>query len=147
LPAVAVLASFLVGGAAALPGVANATDAGDPIRGKAVFADRCLRCHTYPSDFALTADDLAADAGSRGKEGTPLAGLIRRKAGTLPDYFYSDAMLAADVVWTAETLRDFIQSPRTFIRYNRMGFSGVQDEGDVDDLVAYLHEAAKPAGE
>ncbi len=135
---------LVAAGIASLSSGAGAAEAGNAMQGKEVFAERCLHCHAYPSDVGLTAEDLAADAGGRAREGTPLAGLIGRRAGSLPGYFYSDAMTEADITWTEETLRSFVLSPRTFIRYNRMGFSGLASEEDAENLVAYLLEAARP---
>jgi S-disulfanyl-L-cysteine oxidoreductase SoxD len=144
LGSVAVLL-WSVGGGAALPNFASAAEAGDALEGKVVFSDRCSSCHEYPSDFGLTEEEVASDAASPPKGGPSLTGLLGRWAGSLPEYFYSDSMMAADVIWTEETLRTFLLSPRSFIRYNRMMFSGIKSEDDVDDLIAYLAEAAKPA--
>jgi cytochrome c len=37
--------------------------------------------------------------------------VIGRRAGSLPDYGYSDGMRRADITWTAQTLDAFLQSP------------------------------------
>jgi cytochrome c2 len=123
----------------------------DITAGKKVFFNRCISCHQPPSLIGLTPDELAmneaalpADASeSTPTRGPSLTGLIGRKAGTLPDYAYSDAMRAADVIWTAETLKPYLLKPSAFIPRNKMPFNGLKRPGEVDSLIAYLADAAR----
>lgn len=144
--AVAALAAV----AAARPGAAEGT-AGDFTAGKAVFMLRCIACHEPPTDLGLTDADRATneaalpadDAEATPTRGPTLAGLMGRTAGTVPGFAYSEAMAASGVVWTGETLRAFLLKPAAFLPRNRMPFNGLKRPGEVDDLVAYLREAAR----
>ena len=103
--------------------------AADADQGKEVFA-RCQMCHA-----------LEANAGA--KPGPDLHGLFGRKAGSLSGFAYSPAMKDSGVTWGADTLAKFLRDPRDFIPGNRMGFPGVKNAEDLDDLLAYLKEATQ----
>jgi cytochrome c len=95
--------------------------AADANHGKELFT-ACLACHTERAD-AL---------------GPNLKGVVGRKAGSLPDFRYSNPMKRANFVWTADNLREYLHDPQAKVRGNRMPFSGFSDESDADDVVAYL---------
>lgn len=124
---------------------------GDATEGKAVFFIRCLSCHLPPSTVGLTEFELSrieASLPADEEEATPQRGpslsrLLGRKAGSLPDYQYSDAMKAADVNWTADTLQIYLLNPAAFIPKNKMHFNGLKRAGEMEDLIAYLSETAK----
>ena len=65
--------------------------------GEAVFKQRCAVCHSI--------------APALGKMGPPLAGVMGRKAGTLPGYAYSSAMKGSKLVWDAATLDTYLKAP------------------------------------
>ena len=102
----AVLASFVSGKSYSV------TQLGDVAEGKAVFFTSCVGCHEPPSTAGLTQDEIARnetalpadETEAVATRGPYLSGLFGRKAGSLPDYQYSDAMKAADVIWTEDTL-------------------------------------------
>lgn len=127
------------------------TVAGSVTDGKAVFFNRCVSCHEPPSTLGLTEEDRARNEAALPadkSEATPtrgpsLSGLIGRKAGSLAGYRYSDAMKAADVIWTTETLQRFLAKPAAFVPGNRMPFNGLRREGEMENLMAYLEAAAK----
>ncbi|WP_232540369.1 c-type cytochrome [Azohydromonas aeria] len=108
-----------------LAGAAPARAAGgDAAAGKAVFA-RCAACHQVgPS--------------ARGTFGPHLNALFGRRAGGTPDYAYSAAMKASNVVWTEATLRAFVKSPGDVVPGTKMRFWGLGNERQIDDLLAYL---------
>jgi cytochrome c len=103
---------------------------GDLENGKKVFR-LCSICHQV------------GDGAKNTPMGPNLNGIIGRKAGTIEGYNYSDANKQAGekgLIWTEETLSEFLQSPRSFMPGNRMVFAGVKDDSDRRDLVAYLNQ-------
>ena len=115
------LALALAGGA----GLAQA--AGDPVHGEQVY-HRCQGCHSI----------------DRNRIGPMHKGLFGRKAGSVPDFDYSDAMKNSGIVWTEVTLDQFLQGPRKMVPGTRMTFVGIQKPQDRADLIAYLEAATKP---
>ena len=101
---------------------------GDPARGEARFQD-CAACHRL-------------DAGAN-NVGPSLHGIFARKAGELADFRYSPAMKRSGIVWTPETLEQFIADPQAMVPGNRMPFAGLASAGDRADLIAYLTRASQ----
>ncbi|MCY0095617.1 c-type cytochrome [Hoeflea ulvae] len=87
-------------------------------------------------------------AGARHKVGPHLDNLFGRTAGSLDDFRYSDSMRAAGeagLVWTAETLSDYLEKPRDYIKGNRMSFRGMTDAEDRAALINWLESATRTA--
>ena len=103
--------------------IANA----DLKRGETLFL-QCRACHS-----------LAADEPN--KVGPNLHGMIGRKAGLAEGFAYSDAMVNAEVIWSPETLNEFLARPSQFIPGNRMVFVGVRKPEDRANLIAFLQQA------
>lgn len=106
-------------------------NAGDAAKGKKVF-NKCKACHTL--------------AAGKHRIGPSLSGVFGRTAGTSPKYKYSKAMKKAGadgLVWTPETLSEYLKKPRTFIKGTKMTFAGLKKQSDKDNLMAFLKEAAK----
>lgn len=100
-----------------------ATAAGDPAKGKTIFA-RCMACHaTVPGRNGL---------------GPTLAGVVGRKAGTVPAFTYSPAMKASAITWTPAAIDKFVFSPRTVVPGTKMIFAGLPNAADRENLIAYL---------
>jgi cytochrome c len=97
---------------------ARAADAG---HGKDLFT-ACLACHTEHADA----------------QGPSLKGVVGRKAASLEDFRYSNAMERADIVWDEANLRDYLRDPQAKVKGNHMPFSGFANARDADDVVAYL---------
>ena len=112
--------------AAVVPMAAHA--AGDAARGKAVFL-QCRACHSL-------------NEGQNGV-GPSLHGLIGRKAGTAPDFAYSPFMKRSGITWTAAALKEYLPDPQAKVPGTKMTFLGIKDPQQLDDLIAYLLEAAK----
>lgn len=85
--------------------------------------------------------------------GPPLNGLDGRKAGSLPDFPYSAAMIAAGktgtpaskgpIVWNETTFTQYIANPQAMIpKINMMfaGISGPDKDQKIKDLWAYLSQ-------
>jgi S-disulfanyl-L-cysteine oxidoreductase SoxD len=79
--------------------------------------------------------------GARNKTGPHLNDLFGRTAGSLEGFRYSRQFVAAGeggLVWTPETLHDFLMKPRDYIKGTRMSFAGYRDESDIAAVTAYL---------
>ena len=95
--------------------------AADINHGKQLFT-ACQACHTEKAD-AL---------------GPSLKGVVGRKAGSLEDFRYSNAMKRANFTWTDENLKEYLSDPQAKVKGNRMPFSGFSNPNDVADVIAYL---------
>jgi cytochrome c len=103
--------------------VGDPAAAADAAHGKVVF-QTCAACHTDKPDAI----------------GPSLRGVYGRKAGSLEDFRYSNAMLRANFVWNEANLRAYIKDPQVKVPGNRMPFGGLDDPKDIDDVIAYLKE-------
>ena len=104
---------------------------GDAAAGATVFK-KCAACH-------------AVGEGAKNKVGPELNNLIGRVAGTAPDFKYSKAMIdagAGGLVWSAETLHQFLTKPKDFVKGTKMSFPGLKEQAGIDNLVAYLQTFA-----
>lgn len=117
---------FVVALASSLP--AGAT-AGDAALGPEIY-QRCIACHAL----------------DRNRTGPKHCGLIGRRAGGLPDFTYSPAMARSGIVWDEASLDRFLENPLKTVPGTRMGYAGVKDAKEREDLIAYLKSAsADPA--
>jgi cytochrome c2 len=108
--------------------LAAARAGGDPARGEARFQE-CAACHRL-------------EAGAN-EVGPSLHGIFTRNAGELADFRYSPAMKRSGVVWTAQTIDQYIADPQAMIPANRMPYAGMASASDRADLIAYLVKATK----
>lgn len=107
---------------------------GDATAGATVFK-KCASCH-------------AVGEGAKNKVGPELNQLIGRTAGTAPNFKYSQAMTdagAGGLVWSAETLHQFLVKPKDFVKGTKMSFPGLKEQADIDNIVAYLTTFSAPA--
>jgi cytochrome c len=126
MPAVifrAVAGAFLAFAAGWAP-AADGPLKGDPAAGKAVY-DRCLACHALAYD----------------RTGPRHCGLFGRRAGSVKDFAYSEAMKRSGIVWNERTLDRFLANPLAAVPGTAMGYAGVTDRKERADLVAWLRQA------
>ena len=107
----------------AMPGIAAAQSADD---GKAVF-NKCRACHQV-------------GPGAKNMVGPPLNGLFGRKAGTMEGFNYSEANKNSGITWDQATFREYIKNPKAKIPNTKMVFPGLNDEKDINDLLAFLEQ-------
>jgi cytochrome c len=100
---------------------------GDPAHGMQIY-QRCQLCHSIEHDLV----------------GPRHLGLFGRKAGSIAGYPYSTAMKSSGITWSEDTLNQFLSGPQAFVPGTRMTFTGLPDEQDRADVIAYLKEATKP---
>ena len=103
----------------------------DPIRGERVF-QRCYACHSVV-------------AGEENLPGPSLRCVLGRRAGTLPGFRYSPAMIEAGaahgLVWTRATLDAFLVDPLRLVPDTAMSMPGLPGTDDRQDVIDYLERA------
>jgi cytochrome c len=109
--------------AANVPGGASA--AGDANRGEMLY-EGCQDCHSVDKN----------DVGPRHR------GVYGRKAGSLPDYRYSDALKNANFVWDDQSLDQWLTDPQKFVPGSKM-FYHLDQAQDRADVIEYLKTRAK----
>ena len=109
---------FLVGlVVCGITGVAMAADA--PAAFKA-----CLNCHKVEAGAKLMGPSLFA--------------VVGRKAGTVPDFAYSDSMKNSGIVWDDAHLSPYLADPKTAVPGTKMVFAGLKKPEDVAAVIEYL---------
>jgi cytochrome c2 len=116
----------LLGGVTILLGSTAANAEGDPEAGKKVF-NKCRACHVTDQE--------------QNRVGPHLVGLFGREAGAVDSFKYSNAMKESGITWNDETVAAYVADPKGYIPDNKMAFAGVKDDADIQNLIAYLHEA------
>ena len=106
----------------------GAAHAQDAAAGKKVFA-KCGVCHN--------ADKPA------NKVGPSLQGVFGRTSGTLEGFKYSDAMKNAAIVWSPETLDQYLTNPKAMVPGTKMAFAGLPKPEDRANVIVYLEEVTK----
>lgn len=119
----------------ALSGTAFAE--GDVAAGEKDFK-KCKSCHTI-------ADENGEALFKGGKTGPNLYRVVGRQAGAYEDFKYGDSIVAAGeagLVWTEETLVEYIKDPKGFLK-EYTGDSAAKSKmtfkwGKPEDIVAFL---------
>ena len=107
-----------------------ATSDGDPVVGKAIYA-QCAACHT----IAKGAPNLV---------GPNLSGVLGKKAATnRKEFAYSAALKKSGLVWNDATLDNWIKNPAAFVPGSKMDFVGLTKKDKRQNVIAYLHQAAR----
>ena len=94
--------------------------------GETLFKKNCAICHTL-------------EAG-KNKIGPSLAGVVGRKAGSVPGFAYSAANKNSGDIWDAQTLDTYLADPRKFMPGTKMVFAGLKNPEDRKALIEYLKE-------
>ncbi|MEL6883859.1 MAG: c-type cytochrome [Pseudomonadota bacterium] len=97
--------------------------------GERQFKRKCSICHTLTQ-------------GSARKAGPSLYGVFGRRAGTVPDYAYSDTLEGSEIVWSAETINALFDiGPDHYIPGTKMPMQRIVKQADRDDLIDFLRSA------
>ena len=99
--------------------------AADADHGRALFRTFCSVCHV-------------AEKGAGNRIGPNLYGGVGRRAGTVPNFAYSQAIRDAAFTLSEEELKLWLAAPAKRVPGTRMSFGGLASPADRDDLVAYL---------
>lgn len=102
---------------------------GDAQNGRQVYR-KCQACHSL-------------EAG-KNTLGPSLAGIVGKKAASVPNFNYSPAMKAANITWDAATLDAYLIDPQKAVPGNKMPFPGLKTENERKDVIAYLVGGAAP---
>ena len=92
---------------------------------------------TPPPVFAVCSACHESTAKAAPSVGPNLFGVGGRKAGSDPDFDYSDAMKKSATVWSADTLTAFLTDPAKAIPGNKMDYPG-NDATTAKALADYL---------
>ncbi len=103
---------------------AQASQTGNATHGGQLFL-QCRACHSV-------------DRGAASSVGPNLAGVVGRKAASLPGYDYSAVLAKSGLTWTPETLDSFLKRPSADVPGTKMGFAGVASPQARADIIAYL---------
>jgi PQQ-dependent dehydrogenase (methanol/ethanol family) len=96
---------------------------GDVGAGQKIFSTECAVCHS----------NVPGGSGY----GPTLAGVVGRKAGSLPGFDYSSALKSSGLVWNDATLSQFLTGPSQLVPGTTMQAT-VPSMADRTNLIAYL---------
>ena len=113
-------------GALFLVALASGDTKADAVAGRVVFEKRCTGCHALDRD----------------KEGPRLAGVVGRKAGSVPSFHYSDAVKKAAVVWNEAALDKWLTDPDKMIPDSDMAFH-LDKPDERAAIIVFLKETGK----
>ena len=117
--------SLLVAGAALLVSVGSAA-AQDAAAGEKVFLSKCKICHMAPE----TAKNLV---------GPSLAGVVGRKAGTVPATIIPKRTRSQASPGTNRP-QEYLKDPKGEVPGTKMVFPGLKSDQDIANIIAYLKQ-------
>jgi cytochrome c len=90
--------------------------------------------------YACRGCHILGDNRTWGRNGPHLNDLFGRKPGGLPDYKYSDSMVAfgEDKIWDKGMLTTFLHDPRGVVKGSKMAFPGLKKDEEIQAVLAYL---------
>ena len=88
---------------------------------------KCAACHSVAQ-------------GGANKIGPALWNVLGRKAGSVPGYKYSKAMLAHEKSWSFEEMDGFLTKPKDWIKGTKMSFAGLKNAKDRAAVILYMNE-------
>jgi nitrite reductase (NO-forming) len=113
------------------PAASPATMTAEAAAGAQVFR-KCQACHSL-------------QPGKNGV-GPSLAGIVGKKAASVPGFNYSTAMKSSNLTWDTATLDAYLTDPQKTVPGNKMPFPGLKTENERNRLVAYMVAGASASG-
>jgi cytochrome c len=108
------------GALGATTAIAGAPMPGDPAHGKTLY-QACQACHS------IDENDL----------GPKHRGVVGRRAGSVADYNYSQALRNSGLTWDPTTLDRWLSNPSALVPGTKMFFT-IADPQSRADIIAYL---------
>ncbi len=102
-------------------------NSGDPIQGAKLFKAKCSTCHTI-------------NQGGPNKQGPNLYSVMGRSSGKVSGFKYTEANKNSGIVWSNQTMFDYLTNPKKYIKGTNMAFPGFKKEKDRLDIIAYLNQ-------
>src|SRR4051812_21567264 len=123
------------------PGSALAVDQpaaapGNADRGKTLFVQSCAVCHATGTNLG-TVPGVPAGGGAVAGQGPLLAGVVGRRAASLPNFGYTAALSASGLTWDQASLDRFLTNPLAAVPGTNMVIP-VPDATDRRDIIAFL---------
>lgn len=101
--------------------------------GEMLYRVECRRCHAPDTNDP--------------SYGPPLENVIGRRAGTFPDYEYSEALASSGIVWTPAALRAWMEDNTGFLPGTKMRHVGITDRTVQDIILTYLASLSTQASD
>lgn len=98
--------------------------AGDVEKGKDVFSTECAECHSVRE--------------GKNKKGPSLFAVVGRKAATVADATYSDALKVSGILWSPDKVDAYVTAPKKLVPGGKMKYDGLASAAERADLIAYL---------
>ena len=96
--------------------------------GEKVFK-KCTACHSIAK-------------GGANKIGPALWGVLGRKAGSVPEYKYSKALVAHGKSWSFEEMNGFLIKPKDWIKGTKMSFAGLKKPEERAAVILYMNQSS-----
>ena len=89
------------------------------------IAKKCMACHSFEKD-------------GPNKVGPNLWEVLGQRFAHKDDFTYSDALKNMSGNWDYESMFQFINNPRKFIKGTKMAFAGIKNPQQIADLVSFI---------
>ena len=93
--------------------------------GAKLFKAKCATCHT-------------CNEGGPNKQGPNLFGVIGRQSGQVSGFKYTQANKKSGIVWNEQTMEQYLENPKKYIKGTNMAFPGFKKLVDRRDVTAFL---------